>query len=282
MTQIAHRSFAVQDEQTAQTKEAIRQVYEFISDEYDDRIPGLTAADRRFIDTELDFILRRVRSEDQVLDLGCGTGRLTLPLAGLAREVVGLDICDGMLSVARRKAAEEGARVRFDHGDMCDLPYPDETFDIVTSTLALMHIPPEARPVAFAEIARVLRPGGRVLTGVKNSAFEQITRADRFATVDITDVGNKTLVFTGTRDGDDRVAPWFSFSPDDLEELFSEAGLRPVNLRGNCVIAAWVADQILADPSIYSVVETLETVLNETSPFNRLGYYILAEAVKPA
>ncbi|NUR89846.1 MAG: class I SAM-dependent methyltransferase, partial [Nonomuraea sp.] len=255
MTQTVHRSYNGQEERTAQTKEAIRQVYEFISDEYDDRIPGLTPADRRFIDTELDFILGRVRSEDVVLDLGCGTGRLTIPLSGLAREVVGLDLCEGMLSVARRKAEQEGAKVRFEQGDMCDLPYADGSFDVVTSTLALMHIPPEARRTAFAEIARVLRPGGRVLTGVKNAAFEELTRADRFATVDITDVDNKTLVFTGTRDGEERVAPWFSFSPDDLEELFSDAGLRPARLRGNCLVSAWVADQILADPGIYSIVE---------------------------
>ncbi|GAA2212123.1 hypothetical protein GCM10009850_075850 [Nonomuraea monospora] len=281
MTQTAHRSYTGLEERTAQTKEAIRQVYEFISEEYDDRIPGLTPADRRFIDTELDFVLGRVRPADSVLDLGCGTGRLTIPLSRLAREVVGLDICDGMLSVARRKAEEEGARIRFERGDMCDLPYPDDSFDVVTSTLALMHIPPEARATAFSEIARVLRPGGRVLTGVKNAAFEQITRADRFATVDVTDVENKTLVFTGTRDGGERVAPWFSFSPDELEYLFSDAGLKPTTLRGNCVVAAWVADQILADPRIYSIVESLETALNETSPFSRLGYYILAEAVKP-
>ncbi|MFG1947228.1 class I SAM-dependent methyltransferase [Nonomuraea sp. NPDC048826] len=282
MTQTAHRTHNGRTEKTAQTKEAIRQVYEFISDEYDDRIPGLTAADRRFIDTELDFILGRVGPEDTVLDLGCGTGRLTIPLSRLAKQVVGLDLCDGMLSVARRKAEQEGAGIRFDQGDMCDLPYPDDSFDVITSTLALMHIPPEARPTAVAEIARVLRPGGRILTGVKNAAFEQLTRADRFATVDITDVDNKTLVFTGTRDGEERVAPWFSFFPDELEELFSEAGLLPARLRGNCLLAAWVADQILADPGIYAIVEQLETALNETPPFSRYGYYILAEAVKPA
>ncbi|MEV4473145.1 class I SAM-dependent methyltransferase [Nonomuraea salmonea] len=279
MTQTVHRPY---NGRTTQPKEAIRQVYEFISAEYDDRIPGLTPADRRFIDTELDFILGRVGPEDSVLDLGCGTGRLTIPLAGLAKEVVGLDLCDGMLAVARRKAEEEGADIRFDQGDMCDLPYPDDSFDVVTSTLALMHIPLEARGTAFAEIARVLRPGGRLLTGVKNAAFEQLTRADRFATVDITDVDNKTLVFTGTRDGEQREAPWFSFTPDELEELFSDAGLRPARLRGNCVVAAWMADQILADPGIYSIVERLETALNETPPFSRFGYYILAEAVKPA
>ncbi|MEV4569503.1 methyltransferase domain-containing protein [Nonomuraea sp. NPDC049419] len=279
MTQTAHRPYNVR---TAPPKEAVRQVYEFISAEYDDRIPGLTPADRRFTDTELDFILGRVGPEDSVLDLGCGTGRLTLPLAALAKEVVGLDLCDGMLAVARRKAEEEGADIRFDQGDMCDLPYPDDSFDVVTSTLALMHIPLEARGTAFAEIARVLRPGGRLLTGVKNAAFEQLTRADRFATVDITDVDNKTLVFTGTRDGEQREAPWFSFTPDELEELFSDAGLRPARLRGNCVVAAWMADQILADPGIYAIVERLETALNETPPFSRFGYYILAEAVKPA
>ncbi|WP_345406400.1 hypothetical protein [Nonomuraea salmonea] len=43
-----------------------------------------------------------------------------------------------------------------------------------------------------------------------------------------------------------------------------------------------MADQILADPGIYSIVERLETALNETPPFSRFGYYILAEAVKPA
>jgi SAM-dependent methyltransferase len=164
---------------------------------------------------------------------------------------------------------------------MAYLPFEDESFDVVTSMLALMHIPVEDRRQVFLEVARVLKPGGRFVLGVKNAQFERMSRVDRFASVDITDVENKQLIFTETEDGEILTAPWHSFAPDDLDRLAALAGLSIVSMRGNSTLVAWIADEILRDAATYSAICALEELLGDCQPFNRLGYHLLIEAVKP-
>ncbi|MFD1051961.1 hypothetical protein ACFQ1S_43565, partial [Kibdelosporangium lantanae] len=62
-------------------KKEIHDVYQEIATEYDERIPGFTALDEQFAENEREFILDHVGPDHAVLDIGCGTGRLTLPLA---------------------------------------------------------------------------------------------------------------------------------------------------------------------------------------------------------
>jgi ubiquinone/menaquinone biosynthesis C-methylase UbiE len=260
----------------------VRKVYEAIADEYDERIPGNGVVDEIFTDSEADFLLGKVRSGDDVLDMGCGTGRFTIPLAERARSVSGLDMSAMMLATARKKLADRELEAELHQGDMADLPFPDASFDVVVSMLALMHIPRQDRQQVFGEVARVLRPGGRLLMGVKNSVFERMFRGDRFAVVDITDAESEELIFTNTRSGEDMVAPWHSFSPDELTSLSAVAGLSLVHLRGNSPIAAWLADAVLADIGVRSAVRRIEAVLADIPPFSHLGYHLLAEAVKPS
>jgi ubiquinone/menaquinone biosynthesis C-methylase UbiE len=266
---------------TASHKQGVRGVYERIAGEYDHRIPGRTPVDHRFTDSEMNFLLSRVQPGDVVLDMGCGTGRFTVPMAEAGADVTGFDISPAMLAQLRATARERGQDVRTCEGDMAHLPFDDDTFDVVTSMLALMHIPIEDRQQVFLEVARVLKPGGRLVLGVKNEQFERMSRVDRFASVDITDVENKELIFTETEDGQILTAPWHSFAPDDLQRLTALSGLSVVSLRGNSTIVAWIADEILSDPATYSAICTLEELLGDAAPFNRLGYHLLAEAVKP-
>jgi ubiquinone/menaquinone biosynthesis C-methylase UbiE len=273
----------VAGDQAGQRERAqVRKAYESIAGEYDERIGGNTAADEIFTETEAGFLLGKVRASDDVLDLGCGTGRLTIALAGRARSVSGLDMSPAMLAAARGKLAARGLTADLREGDMVSLPFPDASFDAVVSMLTLMHVPRQDRQQVFAEAARVLRPGGRLLAGVKNSLFERMFGGDRFAAADVTDAESEQLTFTGTRDGADVVAPWHSFSPDELAALAAVAGLSLVHLRGNAPISAWLADAVLADAGVRSAVRRAEAVLADIPPFSHLGYYLLAEAVKPA
>lgn len=267
---------------TAAEHEQVREVYQAIAGEYDERIPGNGPADELFTDTEFDFILRGIQPADRVLDMGCGTGRFTVPLAQRAAEVAALDISPQMLEVNGQKLAEHGLEATLREGDMTALPFPDASFDVVVSMLALMHIPVADRLRVFAEAARVLKPGGRLLIGVKNAVFERLFSGDRFATVDVTDVESGELIFTETKAGPQFTAPWNSFGPDDLSRLAALSGLHLVHLRGNNPLAAWLADAVLADPGIRGTIQRLENALSDVPPFNYLGYHLLAEAVKPA
>ena len=259
----------------------VRDVYEALAPEYDERIPGAGPSDGLFTAAEYEFVLGRVSGGESVLDMGCGTGRFTVPLASKGVTVTGLDMSGAMLGEARRKLSAAGLTADLHEGDMAQLPFEDNSFDVVVSMLALMHVPLADRPKVFAEARRVLKPGGRLLIGVKNSLSERLFKGDRFAAVDWTDVSAKTLHFTQTRSGVEYVAPWYSFSPAEIRRLCLTHGLAVVELRGNSTLSAWIADEVLNDPGVAGVVQALDGFLGQMAPFNELGYHLLVEAVRP-
>jgi ubiquinone/menaquinone biosynthesis C-methylase UbiE len=269
------------DRDPDQEKTTIRSVYDDIAGEYDERIPGSGPSDEIFTDTEMEFLLGKITKNECVLDMGCGTGRFTVPLAATGAQVSGLDLSAGMLVQARRKLAERGLTADLREGDMSALPFPDGMFDTVTSMLALMHIPLADRQTVFNEVHRVLKPGGRMLLCVKNAIFERMFKGDRFASVDVTDVDDNKLIFTETNSGTVYTAPWYSFAPHDLNALFTKAGMTITHLRGNSPLSVWLADEVLADSGIRAIVQGLERTLADVPPFSHLGYHLLVEAVKP-
>jgi len=264
-----------------QEKQTVKEVYNVIAEEYDLRFSAETPSDKRFNEMEMNFILSKLKPEDEVLDLGCGTGRFTVPMAERVQRVTGLDLCPAMIEKAREKTSQRGLRVEFKEGDMTNLQFADKSFDVVTSMVALMHIPLDQRQAVFSEAARVLKPGGRMIINVKNTAFEGICPVDRFVSVDVTDVENKQLVFTQNRTGKDLTTNWYSFSPEEISRLFSTAGLSVVHMRANIPIFAWLANEVVQPANIFAILAGLENLLADLPPFNHLGYYTLAEAVKP-
>jgi ubiquinone/menaquinone biosynthesis C-methylase UbiE len=100
---------------------------------------------------------------DRVLDIGCGGGYLARLLAAAVTpggRVTGLDSSGPAISYARRRAP---GNCSFAVGVAQDLHLANRSFDVMTSTLAAHHIPEAARPDAFGEMYRVLRPGGALL-----------------------------------------------------------------------------------------------------------------------
>jgi demethylmenaquinone methyltransferase/2-methoxy-6-polyprenyl-1,4-benzoquinol methylase len=101
----------------------------------------------------------------RVLDVGCGTAELTLVLArmvGPGGRVVGVDFSEGMLAVGRAKVARSplADRIELRHGDALDLPFAAGTFDAAASAFVMRNVADLDR--ALAEMARVVRPGGRL------------------------------------------------------------------------------------------------------------------------
>lgn len=100
---------------------------------------------------------------EHVLDVGCGTGAIALAVASRlgAGKVRGIDPSPEMIEVATEKATKAGAAADFQVAAIERLPFPDASFDLVTSSLMLHHLPPDVKRAGLAEVWRVLKPGGR-------------------------------------------------------------------------------------------------------------------------
>lgn len=103
-----------------------------------------------------------VRPGMNILDLGCGTGTLTLMLkrAHPEAQVTGLDGDPQVLAIARDKS--RGVDIQWDEGLSSSLPYPDSVFDRVVTSLVIHHLVTDDKRRAFKEVYRVLKPGGEL------------------------------------------------------------------------------------------------------------------------
>jgi SAM-dependent methyltransferase len=135
-----------------------RRYYDAFAASYEDH---RHAGYHRFLDdSELALVLPHAEGRE-VLEVGSGTGLLLARVACVAARAVGVDLSPGMLEAAR------GRGLDVHEGDACALPFGDASFDLTYSMKVLAHVPDLER--AFAEMARVTRPGGVVVAELYNA-----------------------------------------------------------------------------------------------------------------
>jgi ubiquinone/menaquinone biosynthesis C-methylase UbiE len=118
--------------------------------------------EHRFRERTVD--LAAIKRGDTILDVGCGTGNLTMEVkmcGGTDSEVYGIDAAPEMILKAVQKATDKQLNIRYQVGLVEDIPFPDNKFDIVLSSLMLHHLPNDLKYQGISEISRVLKPGGR-------------------------------------------------------------------------------------------------------------------------
>jgi ubiquinone/menaquinone biosynthesis C-methylase UbiE len=132
---------------------------------YDSYMRTMTLGRERAL-REMTVNLAQVKPGDCVLEVGCGTGTLTLAAkrqAGPAGKVFGIDIIPGMIELCQRKAAQANVDVTFQSGSIDDIPFPANQFDVVMCSFMIFHMSEVVRRKGIIEIYRVLGPQGRLL-----------------------------------------------------------------------------------------------------------------------
>lgn len=99
----------------------------------------------------------------RILDVACGAGQIAIPMGRVGAKVTGIDLASNLITQARARAKAENLDVVFDEGDAENLPYEDDSFDVVISLIGAMFAP-RAELVA-AELKRVCKPGGKIIMG---------------------------------------------------------------------------------------------------------------------
>ncbi len=136
-----------------------------IADSYDSYMQRITLGRERVL-RERTVNLAQIGPGDQVLEVGCGTGTLSLAAkqkVGQTGRVYGIDMIPQMIELSQRKAAQAGTDVAFRLGSIDDIPFPANQFDAVMCSFMIFHMSEEVRQKGIREIYRVLKPQGRLL-----------------------------------------------------------------------------------------------------------------------
>lgn len=154
-----------------------RAAYDAVAVAYADVVRTSLAAspmDRAMLGVFAEHVL--VAGGGRVGDLGCGPGRLTAYLDERGLDVFGVDLAPGMVAVAR----EAHPDLRFEVGSLGDLDLADGSLAGVVAWYSLIHTPPERQPRIFAELARVLAPGGHLLLAFQVGEDERVHREEAY------------------------------------------------------------------------------------------------------
>jgi ubiquinone/menaquinone biosynthesis C-methylase UbiE len=247
----------------------------------------------------------------RALEIGAGTGYFSLNLlqGGLIREAVCTDISQGMLDELSRSAEKLGLNVTTARCEAQELPFPDDSFDLVFGHAVLHHLPD--LDAAFREFRRVLKPGGWVaFCGEPSEYGDRLARVPKRAAMRVAPVWRRMLG-VGKRVDDfasdseaaehglEHVVDVHAFTPGQLQGFADRAGFDRVRVTGEELVAGWFgwANRTLestAEPRQiprgwhlyayrgYMVLKALDDALLERALPPAIFYNLLVSAESPA
>ncbi|GGK71534.1 class I SAM-dependent methyltransferase [Ornithinimicrobium pekingense] len=182
-----------------------RRAYDTVADDYARLLPD-TRAETRLDLAMVEALVDHVRDAGEVLDAGCGAGRLTRYLADRGCTVRGVDLSPGMVAAGRRAHPDLDLQV----ASLLDLPFADGRFAGALLWYSTIHTPGPGLPPLLAEVVRVVRPGGVLLVGFQAG----------HGTVD--------LAASYGRHGHDVELTRWRRTPDEMAALLTAAGTTEV------------------------------------------------------
>ena len=185
-------------------------------------VPALSAAKAQELVT-----LVALKTGERILDVACGTGVVTRQAAqavGPTGEVIGLDVNDGMLRMARTISAPDGASIVYRVGSVMAIPFPEATFDVVLCQYGLEFFPDRSQ--GLQEMGRVLTPAGRLGLRVWRALEHQAFHMAVFAALDRHLWGGQNVL---SRTG--FAQPFSLWGAEELRALVGAAGFRDIDVR---------------------------------------------------
>ncbi|HET6466123.1 MAG TPA: class I SAM-dependent methyltransferase [Nitrospiria bacterium] len=255
--------------------------YKRLTEDYDriiERQPFFINAYRLY-DKLLHHILDGKRYK-KILDVGCGNAAQTVRLARYGDEVIGVDIAEDLLSVARERC-RDFPNVRFMKEDARKLPFPDQTFDCVLSYGDVLSHITDGYERALSEISRVSRTGALISFEVDNKWNAGLLYKPR----ELRDAirtrgrGHDTREWEGMR--------FKTFTHRELADLLNRHGFKMTGFHGHNILASLIPDRYVLEQyrrtflgSLAVWLGTIDLAVSGMYPFNRFGFNIMVIARK--
>ena len=193
---------------------------------------------KQYLEAEVQFVLQHLQSNDSVLELGCGYGRVAFRLAEVANRVVGIDSAVGNLRLARQLSGAN-SRCEFLEMDAADLTFKDSEFDIVVCVQNGICAFGIEKGLLLQQALRVTRPGGCIVFSTYSEKFwterlqwfEAQAAADLLGPIDYSQTGNGEIVCKdGFRSG--------QVAPEEFHALGAKLGLvsEVADVDGSCFV----------------------------------------------
>ncbi len=230
-----------------------------------------------------DKMLRRLLSGERygrILDMGCGTGLQTIVLADAADFVVGIDLAEDLIEIARRRCAVK-KNVAFVADDATKMPFSDAAFDLIVSYGDVVSHIVDRYEDAIAEMARVVKPGGLVSFEVDNkwnAGMFYIPRELNDA-CRIRGKGHDTRLWEGMR--------FKTFTRGEIAGLMDRHGLNIVSVDAHNILASFIPDRYVLEENrrtfwgeVARKLGRVDRAISGWFPFNRFGFNIIVTAQK--
>ncbi|GGC82248.1 methyltransferase [Tersicoccus solisilvae] len=189
-------------------EDVVRRAYDTVADAYADAFAS-TEPELPVDLAMIEHFVSLLAQPRDVLDAGCGAGRMMPLLAGLGCRVQGVDLSAGMIRRAQRDHGQFPSRV----ATLSGLPFPDAAVDGVFSWYSTIHTPDAELPGVLAELRRVVRPGGFVLLAFQSGAgVVELSGAYREHGLDV-------ILYRHDRTADDVAAALLAAGMDEVARL---------------------------------------------------------------
>ncbi len=159
------------DIHTVSEKELFRQHYKQFASSYDTKRDNRSEITRINAADQINYVLRCFENMEKIVEVGCGTGKFTIPLAKTGKKIIAIDYSEEMLEIVHKKAIAEKVEnnIEFRNGDIENLDIPSQSARAVLSIAVLRHFENQTR--AISELSRILVPSGILIIDYLSSYF---------------------------------------------------------------------------------------------------------------